>query len=51
MATAMSMMDKTAASTDRTPWPRSLTDEFSRESERPNSKHSPIEETARLIRK
>jgi beta-alanine degradation protein BauB len=36
MATAMSMMDKAANRTDRTPWPQSLSDEFARESERLN---------------
>jgi hypothetical protein len=36
MATAMSMMDKTAARTDKSEWPKSLNEEFARESERPN---------------
>ena len=36
MATAMSMTDKTAASTDKSEWPTSLKDEFARENDRPN---------------
>jgi beta-alanine degradation protein BauB len=36
MATAMSMIDKTATRTDQTAWPQSLKDEFALENERPN---------------
>jgi beta-alanine degradation protein BauB len=36
MATAMSMIDKTATLIDKTAWPQSLKDEFARENERPN---------------
>ena len=36
MATAMSMMDKTAARADKAAWPKSLSDEFAHEAERPN---------------
>jgi mannose-6-phosphate isomerase-like protein (cupin superfamily) len=36
MATAMSMTDKTAARADKAAWPKSLSDEFAREAERPN---------------
>jgi beta-alanine degradation protein BauB len=36
MATAMSMMDKTATRVDQAAWPQSLKDEFARENERPN---------------
>jgi beta-alanine degradation protein BauB len=36
MASAMSMVDKAAARSDKTEWSKSLTDEFAREAERPN---------------
>ena len=36
MATAMSMMDKTAARAEKAAWPKSLSEEFAREAERPN---------------
>lgn len=36
MATAMSMVDKSATRIDQTAWPQSLKDEFARENERPN---------------
>jgi len=36
MAPAMSMIDKTAARSEKTAWPKLLTDEFARESEHPN---------------
>lgn len=36
MATATSMIDKTATRIDQTAWPQSLKDEFARENERPN---------------
>ena len=36
MASAMSMVDKAAARSEKAEWPKSLKDEFARESERPN---------------
>ena len=36
MATAMSMIDKSATRTDQNAWPQSLKDEFAHENERPN---------------
>jgi beta-alanine degradation protein BauB len=36
MASAMSMIDKAAARSEKTEWPKQLSDEFARESERPN---------------
>lgn len=36
MATAMSMMDKTAARADKSAWPKSLSEEFASEGEHPN---------------
>jgi len=36
MATAMSMSDKSAARSDKTEWPKSLSEEFANESQHPN---------------